>query len=1000
MQTRVATFAAQVAESGWLAALVVVPVFFNVHTVRIFEEEKAPLLRSLALVIAGALTIWGAEVGRSAWRAADRSVWRLPLVRPMLALTAAYVMSTMFSVAPRVSFWGAYIRAQGLYTWLSYMVVFLAIVLLVRRRDQLERVVTVVVLASVAPSVYGVLQHFALDPIPWAMSVKRVHSTLGNPIFISAYLIMVVPLTMARLIDQLGDVAQRVREGTKGRIAATILLLVYATVLSLQLLTIVYSQSRGPFVGLAVGMAYFFIVFALRRRLRWLTLATTAALAAGAVFLVLVNLPGSPLAKWRNAPYIGRLSRVADITSGTGKVRLLIWEGAANLVQSNSTRALIGYGPETIFLAFTTFYVPELAHYESRGAIPDRAHNETFDALIMVGAVGFVAQLALFVSFFLHSLRWLRLINTSRQRNAFLVLTLTGAAMGTCGPYLVDGGFRWAGIGLPAGVAAGSLLYLVGFALTHMARAPRPTRRDDLLLLALLAAVTAHFIEVHFGIAITATRLLFWVYAGLAVAVGVPLVEGEVVAPADEVIELPSEPVSEPVVTGALVTVSPIVGLLLVILTFDFYRPGIDLAAHAVTLGLLGGSVWVIGALLITAERGQGPDWVFRLLAYATTTLGVWLLFVALFKPIMDWTPLARELNPDTVRAIGWSRTQGISMLYAAVLGIVLVNAAVGLARQSTPSAGLTRGLWRLPLYGMLMVGLCAVAVMTNLRMSWAEVFSKHGTAFERRTEWRAAAAVHEEALRLRPDEDRYATNLGRVYGELAQRDSVERSQWLARALESVQLAQRLSPLNTDHPRNVAKVLRLSARFATDPVERSARITEADALYQSAANLSPQNATLFAEWSTMYLDQQQPERALEVLERAMQIDGRYSTTHWLRAQAHQAMGDFEAAVADYDRALTIKPKLLAAWSGKAAALAQLDRTDAAIDTLQRALQVAPNDLIIHRNLALLYRRRGQVDLALTEARAALAVARQADRSSLETLIADLEAAQATAKGMQ
>ena len=40
------------------------------------------------------------------------------------------------------------------------------------------------------------------------------------------------------------------------------------------------------------------------------------------------------------------------------------------------------------------------------------------------------------------------------------------------------------------------------------------------LLLGLLAAVIAHFVEINFGIAIAATRTYFWVYAALILLVG------------------------------------------------------------------------------------------------------------------------------------------------------------------------------------------------------------------------------------------------------------------------------------------------------------------------------------------------------------------------------------------------------------------------------------------------------------------------------------------------
>jgi hypothetical protein len=74
--TKLALFAAALAESTWLAAVLLTPVYFNIHSERIFEEDKAPLLRSLALCALLALAMHFAE------RGASRSSRRRPLWSP------------------------------------------------------------------------------------------------------------------------------------------------------------------------------------------------------------------------------------------------------------------------------------------------------------------------------------------------------------------------------------------------------------------------------------------------------------------------------------------------------------------------------------------------------------------------------------------------------------------------------------------------------------------------------------------------------------------------------------------------------------------------------------------------------------------------------------------------------------------------------------------------------------------------------------------------------
>ena len=60
---------------------------------------------------------------------------------------------------PRVSIFGSYQRLQGLYSMLSYIVIFWMIVMNMRRREQLDRFVTVVVMTSLPIAFYGLIQH-------------------------------------------------------------------------------------------------------------------------------------------------------------------------------------------------------------------------------------------------------------------------------------------------------------------------------------------------------------------------------------------------------------------------------------------------------------------------------------------------------------------------------------------------------------------------------------------------------------------------------------------------------------------------------------------------------------------------------------------------------------------------------------------------------------------------------------------------------------------------
>jgi len=61
--TKLGVFCEKLIEAGWLAAVIVTPLFFNVFSDRTFEPDKLTLLRSIALVMAVAWVIKVLEAG-------------------------------------------------------------------------------------------------------------------------------------------------------------------------------------------------------------------------------------------------------------------------------------------------------------------------------------------------------------------------------------------------------------------------------------------------------------------------------------------------------------------------------------------------------------------------------------------------------------------------------------------------------------------------------------------------------------------------------------------------------------------------------------------------------------------------------------------------------------------------------------------------------------------------------------------------------------------------
>ncbi len=388
-----------------------------------------------------------------------------PLVLPVLLFACTQVLSTITSVAPQLSFWGSHFRAYGICTVLGYVILFFLIIFNLNTPRQFERLVTIVLLASLPVALYGVLQHSGIEPLFLGKDYSsRVISTIGNPIFLGAYLIMVIPLAFGRLL-----VSLRVLLGG-GRLASSrrsMLLEVigYSSLLLLQLICLLYTKARGPWFGLLGGILLLAILVALRYGMRKLLLIAIVMGVALVAVLVALNLPNTPLQPLTESPYLSRLVFSDNLAAGTGTswVRLFIWQGMLELIRSRPNvgftpdplrplRLLIGYGPDTMEVVFPQVYPPGLAHVESLEAMVDRAHNELLDLVVTTGVLGLLAFLLLMGGFFYYGLSLLR-----RTREFKVQITL----------------------------------------------------------IALLSAMFAHLVEAQFGILLPSAELLLWLYLAL-----------------------------------------------------------------------------------------------------------------------------------------------------------------------------------------------------------------------------------------------------------------------------------------------------------------------------------------------------------------------------------------------------------------------------------------------------------------------------------------------------
>jgi tetratricopeptide (TPR) repeat protein/O-antigen ligase len=997
---------------GWLGAAILVPLFFNVYSSRVFEPDKISALRSLVLIMLAAWIVKLVEAGYSAIAQRDAAVapvrrggrvavavngaarvgmpgWlgvlRVPMLIPILVYALIYLISTLFTVTPFATIFGSYQRLQGTYSQYSYMLLAIMVIANLRTRAQFERLINFMLLASLPVALYGVLQANHLDPLPWAGdTATRVASSMGNAIFVAAWLIMVVPFAAYRLFTGVSaSIAARqanheveatpLTEAERRKLARTraaelpgygwavvmggfaiifiqifflfmalkieaglplpdasiwwvlplglvvffagcwglewlgnnrdnpsvvsptlpllgiALFLVttvalvfnwtiertgptggeqfspavnmdggaflwvmffmllwgtvgagayalagserlsgnissdrgvlrvflnagYGVLIVLQVVCIYLSQSRGPWLGLGASVMTFVVGMWLvgrRRKVRWMARlgGTVSAIALVAVLFVgALNIPGSPLKGLDNVPVLGRgierLSTLTQSEEGTGLVRKLIWEGATKQALSDPVRSVIGWGPESMYVAYNPFYPAQLAQVELRNATPDRSHNVEFDHLVTTGVLGLLAY------------------------------------------YFMVGSFYFLGI---------------------KALKRTTSVRDSLLLLTLLSAMTAHFIEIQTGIQIASTWTYFYLIVAQLVVFAYflnPYLRRDTVAEDGFV------PVAVPASSMAASEAALV----------EDARP---VAAGRASRGAATATVQM-------AEGGNGRA-----------------------------SHGARGRASSSV-ANGQGRTSdGRRGQSTGSRRSVVVTGRNGDGRYSSIDPDTVSNPVFLVVYGVLLLGAIFLGFFWNASGVQADTIYKQGQAYDSAQRWPEAISLYKEAIAMQPEQDYYYLFLGRAWLEFAKQARSEtqgnvrlRQQYpnsdkeasdpaiaasnnkLRKAEELYRLQQaetvlkhanQLSPLNSDHYANLGRLY----LWWADPTGGNdlSKSPLAVDLMEKAAARSPGNAQIRDELAVAYSRNNQFGKAMETLRYSQEkLDPLFARTPFIRSQ--------------------------------------------------------------------------------------------------------------------
>ncbi|MBI4834311.1 MAG: O-antigen ligase family protein [Planctomycetes bacterium] len=854
MNTRLGNFCNKVIETGCLLSLIIIPLLFNPYAEqpgRTFEGSRVFILRSITLVMILAWVVQKLETGN--WKSGIKS-WKNhhPLAILTAILATFYFINSFISPYFPVTLKGFYLRDEGFYTFFSYIIIFFLIIQTTKKQQQLDLLITGLVLSSIPITFYGILQHFGIDPI-WKDKISdRVTGTFGGPIFMGAYLIMVIPLVLSRLIENIRRIPLNI---------------CYGVILLLQLSALYFTKSRGPAVGFVAAITLFILIITARRRIKWVFISIIAIM----IILTILLIPSSPLSSLK--PYLGRFALQSEEASNTIKVRFAIWKSAETALKAQPTRLLTGYGFESIYPLYFKYNNPDIARYEQADNAPDHSHNDTFDLLVTGGISGLLIFMTIIILAAYYVFKYLGLIPNKSHQLKFYGCIISGLIIALVLTKILAEGIILFGLGIPGGVILGLGVYLLVYIFSISAETRTSLTSSELLLIGLLCGIIAHFIEIQFGMGLTTTRLYLWGFIGLIVGgLQVPTNESK---PEKKEKEIASNPFNK------IILWSVISGLIIAVMAFSLVRlvPNTTDITFLPYMGLFWIITLVFGGIIVLPWINASSKTVNMTLSY-----GLYIILSSLWSGL--FVGIKYSMLTERSDLGNYITLLCIWIILNALIIIFFMPS--GLARK------LAGSIPQIIVYVVITVITFIFMYNTNLKELYAEVQYKYAKLVQA-SNMDKSVEYYQKSIQMSPQTDYYYEDLSDAYFAKGN---------YAKSIETLETLRKTSSYN---PRIVRKLTTFYRNwfFATPAGhDQDQRYKKAIQYYQLlTTKYSLTNPVYFREWGDMLKFKQDYEEARKIYQKAIDLSPSSPSEYLVMGDLYKtAFNDENNAVSYYEKA--------------------------------------------------------------------------------------------------
>lgn len=317
-------------------------------------------------------------------------------------LIIAGIIATLFSIDKNISLFGKGYRHEGLFTVLSYYLLFITWKV-EGTKDDIKRIINVFVFMAVINSIYALFQIYTPFKfvLRYGMDQQMASGISGNPNFFGSLIVTVLGIiTSNYLINKKLCIKQ-------------ILLII------LLFISLINSQSTGPFITYIITILFLIVYLFIKKKIVMKNIIyLTLILIMTYISVLYININLFGIEKCEMCDFTRTISSKKENNNSTSASytvsngRVDIWKNSLDIVKDN---LINGVGYDNFYLAYYKgVNLTEVRFVSVEGQLKavlkyaeiiDNAHNVYIHTLISSGILGLIPYLLLCLLTFIKALK-------------------------------------------------------------------------------------------------------------------------------------------------------------------------------------------------------------------------------------------------------------------------------------------------------------------------------------------------------------------------------------------------------------------------------------------------------------------------------------------------------------------------------------------------------------------------------------------------------------------